>query len=103
MGQSFWRSPTMGEKYTGVIDRFEDEKAVVLLEAGGETVDEVLLERDGLPTDGREVDAVLTVEIEVDEVTKVAYDPEETKKRKDDVKKQFDRLSERPPSSDTEE
>lgn len=86
----------MGEKFTGVVDRFEGGQAVVLLEADGETTDEVVLPRTDLPDDGDRVDAILRIVREGDEIREIEFDAEETKRRKESVNDQFDRLSERP-------
>ena len=86
--------------YTGVIDRFEDDLAVILLEADGDVVDELVLEREELPEDAAHVDAVLEVTLKDGEVTDLVYDPAETATRKDRAQSRFDRLSERPPSDD---
>jgi len=86
---------------TGVIDRFEDDLAVILLEAAGEVIDEVLLERDELPVDAAHPDAVLEVTLtDSGEVTAIAYDAAETEQRKEQAQSRFDRLAERPPSDD---
>jgi len=86
--------------YTGVIDRFEDDLAVILLEAEGDVVDELVLDRDDLPEDAAHVDAVLEVTLEDGEVTDLVYNAGETATRKDTAQSRFDRLSERPPSDD---
>ncbi len=86
--------------YTGVIDRFEDDLAVILLEDDGDVVDELVLDRGDLPTDAAHEDAILEVTIEDGEVTDLVYDATETENRKDRAQSRFDRLSERPPSDD---
>ncbi len=86
----------MANEFTGVIDRFEGEQAVILLESDGETVDEVVIPREDLPADGRRVDAVLRVVREGGEIIELEFDAAETKQRKESVTDQFDRLSERP-------
>jgi len=55
--------------YTGVIDRFEDDLAVILLEDDGDVVDELVLDRGDLPTDAAHEDAILEVTLEDGEVT----------------------------------
>ncbi|APE95685.1 DUF3006 domain-containing protein [Halodesulfurarchaeum formicicum] len=86
----------MGEEFTGVVDRFEGDQAVILLEADGGTVDEVVLTRSALPADGDRVDAILRIVREGDEIREIEFDAEESKRRKESVNDQFDRLSERP-------
>ncbi len=89
--------------YTGVIDRFEDDLAVILLEDDGDVVDELVLDRGDLPTDAAQEDAILEVTLEDGEVTDLVYDATETENRKDRAQSRFDRLSERPPSDDDSE
>jgi len=91
------------QHYTGVIDRFEDDLAVILLEEDGEVVDELVLDRGDLPSDAAQEDAILEVTLEDGEVTDLVYDPAETENRKDRAQSRFDRLSERPPSGDDSE
>ncbi len=86
--------------YTGVIDRFEEDLAVILLEADDDVVDELVLDRDELPADAAHVDAVLEVTLDDGEVIDLVYDAGETATRKDQAQSRFDRLSERPPSDD---
>jgi hypothetical protein len=91
------------QQFTGVIDRFEDDLAVVLLEADGEVVDEVVLERDELPSEAAHTDAVLVVTITDGAVTDLSYDAAETAERQERAQSRFDRLAERPPSEDDPE
>ncbi|MCU4802642.1 DUF3006 domain-containing protein [Halobacteria archaeon HArc-gm2] len=86
--------------YTAVVDRFEEDLAVLLLEADGDTVGEVVVDEAALPADGRHVDAVLAVELEDDELVEVTYTEAETDERSDQAQSRFDSLSQRPPSGD---
>jgi hypothetical protein len=88
--------------YTAVVDRFEDELAVLLLEADGETVDELVLSKERLPEDRRHVDAILTIDISDQNVVEIDYREDETEARADRAQNRFDELSQRPPSRDTE-
>ena len=92
----------MGDVTTGVVDRFEGEQAVVLLESDAAVVDEVVLDEQQIPEDGRHVDAVLRVELEEEDVVRMSYDAAETEERKTSVQDRFERLSERPPSDDSD-
>ena len=85
---------------TGVIDRFEGDLAVVLLEEDGDVVDEMAIERDELPEHAAHTNAVLSVTLAGDTVLDVSYDEEETMQREQDVRERFDRLAERPPHDD---
>lgn len=85
--------------YTGVVDRFEGDLAVVLLEADGETVGERAIERTRLPEDGDHVDAVLRVDVQNGDVAEVTYQPTESERRAERARRRFDELSSRPPSA----
>ncbi|WP_226008227.1 DUF3006 domain-containing protein [Natrinema salinisoli] len=90
--------------YTAVVDRFEDNLAVVLLENDGETVDETVFDRERLPEDGRHAGAVLTVELEDEDVVDIIYEERETVDRSEQAQQRFDELSQRPPTAgDTED
>lgn len=87
----------MNGEYTGVVDRFEDDSAVLLLEREGDVVGQAVLSRDSLPDAANHVDAVLIVTVEDDAVERLEYRPDETENRRESVQDRFDRLSERPP------
>jgi len=94
--------------YAAVLDRVEvtqsdEDLAVLLLESGGETVDDVLVERDDLPGPGRRPDAVFAVTIEDGDVAHIEYLPGETRDRRERAQTRFDRLSRRPPDDDSDE
>jgi hypothetical protein len=86
--------------YTAVVDRFEDEVAVVLIEADGETIAERVVDRETLPEDGRQVDAILEVTVSEGQLTSITYDAAASEARKRDAQQRFDRLAERPPSDE---
>ncbi|WP_267643986.1 DUF3006 domain-containing protein [Haloarchaeobius amylolyticus] len=81
------------QTYTVVLDRFEDEQAVLLCEDDGEVVEELVVPKWFLPPDGRHQDAIFTLRTgEVDQ-TVLAYQPAETEKRQKEAQSRFDRLS----------
>lgn len=89
-------------RYTAVIDRFEDDQAVLLVEKDEEVVREFVVGRQELPEDARKQDAVLEVMLDSGNVREFSYLPDETRQRKTDAQDRFDRLSQRPPpASDT--
>lgn len=88
------------KQFTGVIDRFEEDLAVILLEEDGEVVDEIVLDRAKLPDEAAHQDAVLEVTLTEGEVTELSYDPAETDDRTERAQSRFDRLAERPPSDE---
>lgn len=89
--------------YTAVLDRFEGDLAVLVLEGDGRDVADVALDRERLPEAGRRGDAVYEAVVDDGEVTDLTYDPEETRERKEQAQDRFDRLSERPPGSDSDD
>lgn len=88
--------------YLGVLDRFEGERAVLVLERGGEDVDDLVVDRTRLPREGRHQDAVFRVELADGEPTRLEYRPGLTRKRRRDAQQRFDRLARRPPRADSE-
>lgn len=88
----------MGETYTGVVDRFEGEQAVILLESEGEVFDELVVDTEDLPEAGRRVDAVHRISREHGEAVSIEYDKEETERRKENAQYRFENLSQRPSS-----
>lgn len=88
---------------TAVVDRFEGDLAVLVLEAGDETVGQKVLPREQLPESARHQDAVLHVELVVTDVVDVEYQQSETVDRAESARDRFDRLSRRPPSDDSTE
>ena len=79
-------------RYAAVLDRFEGESAVLLVEANGETVDELVVPTRLLPSAGRHENAVFAVTAS-DDRTELAYDAEETERRAEGAQNRFDRLS----------
>ena len=92
---------TDGE-YTAVVDRFEDDLAVLLLERDGKAVDDVAVERTELPESARHQDAVLRVSVENGAIRETTYEAEETAERAERAQSRFDRLSRRPSESEAE-
>lgn len=85
----------------GVIDRFEDDIAVVLLEQDGDVVDELGIDRDDLPAGRDHVDAVFEITRAASgAILELEYDAETTRNRKERAQSWFDRLAERPPNDD---
>lgn len=86
--------------FTAVLDRFEGDLAVLLLEDDGETVDELVVEERRLPDDGRHEGSVFDVEVEGGHLKRASYRPEETRRRRESVRERFDRLADRLPDED---
>lgn len=85
--------------FTAVVDRFEEDLAVLVVEDDGETVGEYVTSSGNLPDDGREVDAVLTATFDEGEMIDVSFNEEETEQRQQQTQSRFDRLSRRPEES----
>ena len=90
------------QTFSAVLDRFEEDQAVLLLESDGETVDEIVIQRDDLPVSGRHQDAIFTVTVDGDTVVEIEYESAETEERADASQEQFDRLARRLPEDNTE-
>lgn len=86
-------------EYTAVLDRIEDDLAALEV-ATDDGPRELAVELTELPEEGRQPDAVLTVEIDNGMLLDADYDPEETGERKEDAQSRFDQLSSRPPSDE---
>ncbi|AWB28495.1 DUF3006 domain-containing protein [Halococcoides cellulosivorans] len=86
--------------YTAVVDRFEGDQAVLLIEDDGETIDERVLDGERLPEAGRHADAVLKVTFVDGDVKEINYEADETEARSERAQSRFDRLSRRPPDDD---
>ena len=80
-------------RYTAVLDRFEEQRAVLLLERDGEQIEELVVPTELLPPAGREQDAIFTVRVDSDTLTTITYDAEATEKRSDSAQDRFDSLS----------
>ncbi|WP_430505908.1 DUF3006 domain-containing protein [Haloparvum sp. PAK95] len=89
--------------YTAVLDRFESEQAVLVLERDGEDVAEIAVDRERLPAPGRHQDAVYELAVDDGDVVDLDYDPDATSERTERAQDRFDRLSERPPGRDPDE
>ncbi|MFC7027934.1 DUF3006 domain-containing protein [Halomicroarcula sp. GCM10025324] len=87
-------------EHTAVVDRFENDQAVLLVEDDGAVVDELVVTKGLLPDAARQQDAVLRIAYVDDAVVQLRYDAEETEARTASAQSRFDRLSQRPPSSD---
>lgn len=82
--------------YTAVLDRFEDRRAVLVVEDDGEDVAEVAVHRTWVPADARRQDAVVELVVEDGRPVAVEYDPAETESRRESAQDRFDRLARRP-------
>lgn len=88
--------------YTAVLDRFEGDLAVLVLEQDGESIDELAVDASTLLEAALGQDAVLDVTIEDRDLTSATFQPEETERRREDAQNRFERLSQRPPQPDDE-
>lgn len=85
--------------YTAVLDRIEsgadEDLAVLILEADGEAVDDLVVPVDDLPEEGRKPDTVLEVIVEDGEFASATVEEAETERRSERAQDRFDRLSRR--------
>lgn len=86
--------------YTAVLDRFEGDQAVLVLEQDGRDVADYPVPTERLPEVGRQQDAVFDVAIEDGNLVDITYNPGETESRRESAQQRFDRLSKRPPKRD---
>ncbi|EMA01611.1 DUF3006 domain-containing protein [Haloferax denitrificans] len=89
--------------YTATVDRFEDDRAVLLVEADGRDIDQLVVDRDELPWRARSQNAVLTISVAEGEYDGGRYEPDETDARTNAAQSRFDRLSRRPPAAANED
>lgn len=87
-------------EYVAVVDRFEGDRAVLLLEDGDEVAGDVAVPRERLPEPARNQDAVLEVVVQGGRLADATYRPGETERRRESARDRFDRLSRRPPDGD---
>lgn len=85
--------------YTAVVDRFEDDLAVLEVSGEDDRYELVVSESD-LPADGRHQDAVLGVVVEDGGLVEATYNEAVTEQRKEEAQSRFDRLSKRPPDDE---
>ena len=84
----------MTETYTATLDRIVDgQTAVLLLEEGDETVDQLDVDVTTLPPEAQHEGAVLEIGVEASELCEVEYLPEVTQSRKESAQERLDRLS----------
>ena len=87
--------------YTAVVDRLEDEQAVLEVAGEEDELRELILNTEELPLDGRHTNAILSVRVTDEALVETTYHPEETEQRQEDAQSRFDRLSRRPPDDET--
>lgn len=90
---------TLDGTYRAVLDRIEDGVAVLLVEEDGETIEELHLNPNELPAAVGE-GAVLSLTVDDGMLETVTHRPEETGRRKQELRSRFDDLAERPPERD---
>lgn len=91
----------MTDTYTAVLDRIVDgETAVFLLEEADRVVDELAVDVERVPEDGRREGGVFELVVVDGELLEATYRPKETDDRRRVAQDRFDRLSERLGSDD---
>jgi hypothetical protein len=89
------RDDPLDGEFIAVLDRFEGDRAVLLLERDAETVGDLTVDRERLPPEAREQDAVLRVVVADGRLREAAYDAGETDRRSERMRSRFDRLARR--------
>lgn len=94
--------PTTGT-YTAVLDRFEEDLAVLILEDNGETVGQHVTSTGNLPDGACTQDAVLEITLSDGDLVNAEYNAAETERRGAAAQDRFDRLSQRPSTDDADD
>jgi hypothetical protein len=81
--------------YRAVVDRIEDDLAVLEVTGPEDELHELVVSPDELPVDGRHADAILTVRVEDETLVEATYQPAETHQQKEQAQDRFDRLADR--------
>lgn len=90
-------APDLDGSYIAVLDRFEGERAVFVVEDENEAVAEFDAPRADVPEEGEHTDAVFRMQFDHGEVMSLTYDADETASREQATQTRFDRLSKRLP------
>lgn len=93
---------TLDGTYTAVLDRIEDDLAVLEVSDDADGTHELVVGVDELPAEGRNPDAIFDLELRDGEIAAATYDEGRTESRKADAQDRFDRLSSRPPRDENE-
>jgi hypothetical protein len=86
--------------YTAVVDEIEGSRVRLELQAADDELYELVVEGAELPNTGKEVGAVLSVEVVDEIILDAEYDAKETDHRRQQAQDRFDRLSDRPPDNE---
>jgi hypothetical protein len=93
---------TLDGEFRAVLDRFEDDLAVLEVETDDD-LRELVVPVAELPERARRVDAVIDVTVSDGELVAASPDRRATRRRKRSAQDRFDRLSRRPPRDDESE
>lgn len=93
---------TLDGEFSAVLDRIEDNLAVLELDDDGD-LREFIVAVDHLPPVARRQDAVLEVTLRDGQFVEATYRRRATRRRRQQVQRRFDRLSRRPPKDDDTE
>lgn len=94
---------TLDGTYTAVLDRIEDDLAVLEVSDDDDDTHELVVDVADLPEEGRHPDAVFEVEVSDGEIETATYDELQTEAGKEEAQDRFDRLSSRPPRNESDE
>ena len=93
---------TLDGEYRAVLDRIEDDLAVLELDVDGD-LQELVVNIEHIPPAARESDAVLEVALSDGQIVDATFERRATRRRRQHSQRRFDRLSRRPPRDDEEE
>jgi hypothetical protein len=87
---------TADGSFTCTVDRIvDDSTAVLLLERDDDVVDQLDIDAEALPADGRHEGASFDVDVSDGSVVALEYRPDRERERRERLQDRFDRLSER--------
>jgi hypothetical protein len=89
--------------YTAVLDRVEDDLAVLEVSDDEGDTHELVVDVDELPAAGRHPNAVFEIRVAAGELRSATYDESRSEERLDDAQDRFDGLAEQSEDEDDEE
>ena len=89
--------------YTAVLDRIEDDLAVLEVSDDEGDTHELVVDVAALPADGRQPDAVFEVRVTDGELREATYDESRSESRREAAQDRFDRLTSQPDADENED
>jgi hypothetical protein len=79
--------------YTAVLDRIEDDPAVLEVSDDEDETHELVVEADDFPADGRHPNAVFEIQVTDGELQSATYDEARSETRMEEAQDRFDELA----------